>query len=90
MKWMMSLGVVAMLVGCDPSKAELESTKSTLNSVSQERDALKAKLAASQQELATAKADLAKAKPAAPATAFSSAFPGRCSRSSIWARLHTI
>jgi peptidoglycan hydrolase CwlO-like protein len=69
MKWMMCLGVVSMLVGCDPSKAELESTKSTLTSVTQERDDLKAKLAASQQELATAKADLAKAKPAAPATA---------------------
>lgn len=76
MKWMMCIGVVAMLVGCDASKEELESTKTTLASVTKERDDLKAQLTTAQQQLATAKADLAKAKPAAPATAAATTKPG--------------
>lgn len=77
MKWMMCLGVAAMLgaVGCDSSKQELESTQSTLASVTKERDDLKAQLTTAQQQLATAQAELAKAKPAAPATAAATAKP---------------
>src|SRR6185312_2305618 len=70
MKWVMSLGIVAMLagVGCDQSKAELDSTKTTLASVTTERDNLKTQLATAQQQLDATKAELAKAKAAAAAT----------------------
>jgi hypothetical protein len=72
MKWMMCLGVVAMLVGCDASKDELESTKTTLASVTKERDDLKTQVGALQQQLDASKADLAKAK-AAPQAGTSTA-----------------
>jgi predicted nucleic acid-binding Zn-ribbon protein len=66
MKWLMCIGVVAMLVGCDASKDELQSTKTTLASVQKERDDLKAQVTTLQQQLDVAKSDLAKAKAAAP------------------------
>lgn len=66
MRWMMCLGVVAMLAGCDASKPELESTKSTLATVSTERDQLRAQVTTLQQQLDAAKAELAKAKTAPP------------------------
>ncbi len=72
MKWMMCIGVVAMLAGCDASKDELESTKTTLASVSKERDDLKTQVSTLQQQLDATKADLAKAK-ATPAASASTA-----------------
>ncbi|HEY2743048.1 MAG TPA: hypothetical protein VGL86_00435 [Polyangia bacterium] len=68
MKWVMGMGIVAMLVGCDASKDELASTKSTLASVTAERDTLKSSLATTQQQLDATKAELAKAKATATAT----------------------
>ncbi len=62
MRAMMCLGVLAMLVGCDASKAELDSTKSTLTDVTKERDDLKAQVATLHQQLITAQGDLAKEK----------------------------
>jgi len=53
-----------MLVGCDASKAELDSTKSTLTSVTHERDDLKAQVATLQQQLTSTQGDLAKEKAA--------------------------
>ena len=64
MKTMMCLGVLAMLVGCDASKAELDSTKATLTNVTRERDDLKAQVATLQQQLTSTQGDLAKAKAA--------------------------
>jgi peptidoglycan hydrolase CwlO-like protein len=69
MKWLMCMGVVALLGGCDSSKQELDSTKTTLNSVTAERDDLKAKNATLQQQLDATKAELAKAKTPPAATA---------------------
>ncbi len=69
MKWMMCIGVVAMLAGCDASKDELESTKTTLASVSKERDDLKTQVSTLQQQLDATKAELAKAKAPAAASA---------------------
>jgi len=65
---LMCIGMVALLGGCDQSKAELDSTKSTLASVTQERDNLKTQNTQLQQQLDATKAELAKAKapPAAP------------------------
>ena len=69
MRWMMCLGVVALLVGCDGSKQELDSTKASLTEVTKERDALKGQVAVLQQQLDASKAELAKTKtPATPAT----------------------
>lgn len=68
MKWVMCLGVVAFLGGCDSSKPELESTKATLSSVQNERDQLKTQNATLQKQLDDTKAELAKAKAPAPAT----------------------
>jgi outer membrane murein-binding lipoprotein Lpp len=69
MKWLMCMSVVALLGGCDSSKQELDSTKTTLNSVTAERDDLKTKNATLQQQLDAAKAELAKAKTPPAATA---------------------
>lgn len=73
MRWMMCIGVVAMLAGCDASKEDLESTKSALSTVTSERDQLKIQVTTLQQQLDVSKAELAKAKtasaPPAPATA---------------------
>jgi septal ring factor EnvC (AmiA/AmiB activator) len=69
MKWLMCLGVVAFLGGCDSSKQELESTKATLSSVQSERDQLKTENATLQKQLDDTKAELAKAKAPATATA---------------------
>jgi septal ring factor EnvC (AmiA/AmiB activator) len=64
----MCLGLVAMLGGgCDQSKQELESTKSSLDSVTKERDDLKTQVATLQKELDTTKAELTKAKTPPPA-----------------------
>jgi hypothetical protein len=67
---LMCLGVVALLApGCDSSKQELETTKSTLATMTKERDDLQAQNKTLQQQLDATKAELAKAKePAAPAT----------------------
>src|SRR5579871_2801529 len=62
MKAIMYLGVLAMLVGCDGSKVELESTKSDLANITKERDDLKVQISTLQQQLAVAKSDLAKEK----------------------------
>ena len=67
MKTMLCLGVLAMLVGCDGSRVELESTKATLANVTRERDDFKVQVATLQQQLATSKADLAKATEPPPA-----------------------
>jgi len=69
MRLLMCLGLLTMLgAGCDSSKQELESTKSTLADVSKERDDLKTQLANVQKQLDESKVELAKAKapPAAP------------------------
>jgi regulator of replication initiation timing len=59
---------VALLAGCDSSKQELETTKSTLSTMTKERDDLKAENTKLQQQLDATKAELAKATaPAAPA-----------------------
>ena len=68
MKWIMGMGIVAMLVGCDASKDQLTSTQSQLASVTKERDDLKSQLATTQQQLDATKAELAKAKTTAAAT----------------------
>ena len=66
--FLMCLGVVALLAGCDSSKQELDSTKSTLATMTKERDDLKAENTKLQQQLDATKAELAKATaPAAPA-----------------------
>lgn len=73
MKRVLSVCAIGLfMVGCDASKAELESTKSTLTSVSRERDELRTRLVAAQAQLDAAKADLAKAK-AAPTPAVAAA-----------------
>lgn len=74
MKWMMCIGVVAMLAGCDASKDELDSTKSTLASVTKDRDDLKTQVTTLRQQLDTANAELAKAK-AMPPTATATKTP---------------
>ncbi len=75
MKWLMCMSVIAlpMLGGCDQSKQELESTKSTLSSVTAERDQLKTQNTALQKQLDDTKAELAKAK--APAATQAAATP---------------
>jgi peptidoglycan hydrolase CwlO-like protein len=75
MKWLMCMSVVALLGGCDSSKQELDSTKTTLNSVTAERDDLKTKNATLQQQLDAAKAELAKAKTPPAATAAATPAP---------------
>ena len=73
---LMCLGVVAFLGGCDSSKQELESTKSTLATVTQQRDDLKAENKKLQDDLTATKAQLAKATaPAAAATQAAAAKP---------------
>ncbi|HEX4460723.1 MAG TPA: hypothetical protein VIA18_22245 [Polyangia bacterium] len=64
---MMCIGVVAMLVGCDASKDELESTKTTLATITSERDQLRTEVTTLQKQLDDSKAQLAKAT-APPAT----------------------
>lgn len=64
MKMLMCLGVLALFVGCDGSKVELESAKTNLANVTKERDDLKAQVATLQQQFSNAKADLAKEKAA--------------------------
>ncbi len=64
MKSILCLGALMMLVGCDTSKADLESAKTTLASVTQERDNLKTQVTSLQQQLVTAQSDLAKEKAA--------------------------
>ena len=65
-----AIGLVSLgLVACDPSKEELEKTKLTVTSLTQERDALKVQLAAAQQQVSDMTARMAAAAPAAPATA---------------------
>ncbi|HEX3865979.1 MAG TPA: hypothetical protein VHV78_04470 [Gemmatimonadaceae bacterium] len=58
---MMCIGVVAMLVGCDASKDELESTKTTLATITSERDQLRTEVTTLQKQLDDSKAQLAKA-----------------------------
>jgi outer membrane murein-binding lipoprotein Lpp len=77
MKWLMCMSVVALLGGCDSSKQELDSTKTTLNSVTAERDDLKTKNATLQQQLDAAKAELAKANTPPAATAAVTPAPGK-------------
>jgi chromosome segregation ATPase len=62
---LMSLGVV----GCDQSKAELDSTKQQLQAVTAERDSLKSQLDTTKAQLAAAQQqmDQMKAAQAAPA-----------------------
>ena len=70
-KWLACLGFVACLGGCDSSKAELESTKAQLATVSQERDDLKKQVTSLQKDLESSKSALAEAKvppPVAPAS----------------------
>jgi multidrug resistance efflux pump len=76
MKWVMGMGIVAMLIGCDASKDELASTKSTLASVTTERDNLKSQLATAQQQLDATKAELAKATASATPPANGAKTPG--------------
>jgi len=57
------------LVGCDQSKAELETTKTQLTSVTAERDALKTQLDSTKQQLAAAQQQLDQMKQAAAAPA---------------------
>ncbi len=64
MRAIMCLGVLALLVGCDGSRVQLESEKTDLANVTRERDDLKVQLATMQQQLNTLKADLAKEKTA--------------------------
>ena len=68
MRWMMCIGVVAMMVGCDGSKEELESTKTTLATITSERDQLRSEVTALQKQLDDSKIQLAKATaaPVAP------------------------
>jgi septal ring factor EnvC (AmiA/AmiB activator) len=73
--WMMGLGVLAMLAGCDSSKPELESTRSTLASVTKERDDLKNQLSTLQHQLDETKAELAKAKTPPPPQATAAKTP---------------
>ncbi|HVV49641.1 MAG TPA: hypothetical protein VHO06_08280 [Polyangia bacterium] len=80
MKTMMCLGVLALLVGCDASKAELDQTKTTLSSVTHERDDLKAQVATLQQQLSSTKAELAKEKTAEAAAADKNAKPAMASK----------
>lgn len=82
MKAILCLGVLAMLVGCDGSRVELESAKSNLANVTRERDDLKVQVATLQQQLTTAKSDLAKAKVAEPPPADKNAKPTMASKSS--------
>lgn len=69
MKTILCLGVLAMLVGCDGSKVELESAKTNLATMTRERDDLKVQVATLEQQLTTSRADLAKAKAAEPPSA---------------------
>lgn len=71
MRLLMCLGLLTMLgAGCDSSKQELDSTKSTLADVTKERDDLKTQVANLQKQLDDSKVELAKAKaPPAPAIA---------------------
>lgn len=62
MRAMLCLGVLAMFIGCDASKSELDSTKTSLSEVTKQRDDLKAQVATLQQQLVTAQGDLAKEK----------------------------
>ena len=64
MKLFMCLGVLALLVGCDGSKVELERTKTDLANTTKDRDDLKTQVATLLQQLTVAKADLAKEKTA--------------------------
>ena len=80
MKTMMCLGVLAMLVGCDASKAELDSTKTTLTNVTRERDELKAQVATLQQQLTITQGELAKEKAAEPAPTDKSSKPAMASK----------
>jgi hypothetical protein len=67
MKALMMLGVVALLnvTGCDSSKEELESTKTSLANVTKERDTLKTQVTTLQQQFDATKAELTKAQAAA-------------------------
>lgn len=64
MKLLMCLGMLAMFVGCDGSKVELETAKTDLANATKERDELKIQVASLQQQLNTVKQDLAKEKTA--------------------------
>lgn len=65
MKAIICLGFVALLVGCDGSKLELESAKTNLANVTRERDDLKTQVATLEGELSGLRTDLAKEKTAA-------------------------
>jgi hypothetical protein len=70
----LSLLAVAAAVGCDQSKAELDSTKTQLTAVTGERDGLKTQLTAAQQQVTALQAQVAQlqaaaTKPAEPAVA---------------------
>ena len=65
MKWMPCLGLMFLLAGCDESKAELESTKATVATVTKERDDLKTEVDSLKKQLEATKAEVAKAEAAA-------------------------
>ena len=71
MKTIMGVLVLATLglVGCDQSKAELDSTKQQLQSVTAERDSLKTQLDQTKAQLAAAQQQLDQMKQAAAAPA---------------------
>lgn len=81
MRMVMYLGVLALLVGCDGSKVELESAKTNLANVTRERDDLTTQVATLQQQLSSAKADLAKEKTAEAEAAERNAKPPIASKS---------
>ncbi len=71
-----ALAILCATAGCDQSKAELEATKQTLQTLTGERDGLKTQLAAANQQLtglrqqvADLTAKLAAATPPAPEAA---------------------
>jgi hypothetical protein len=75
---------VCGVVGCDASKAELEKTRATLATVTQERDVLKAQLDAAKAQAATAMqhvADLTARLAVAPVAAPGAPAPAEAARS---------
>jgi len=82
MKTFLCLGVLAMLVGCDGSRVELESAKTNVANLTRERDDLKVQVATLQQQLTTSKADLAKAKAAEPPSVEKDTKPTMAAKSS--------
>lgn len=63
-KFAMALMVTGLFTGCDPSKAELETTKATLATTTADRDTLKTQVTTLQTQLDAAKKDAEDAKKA--------------------------